>query len=199
MEKPIKASHVVEFVMQDMPPDSRGIPADVIANIAQSVFNAKNTRLREDREDPVHRWATVASNKDATPPAEISAAIVKEIMDPVKARQFANSRKSASPINENRWLRDWWIIYNWLTFSNQNQIFDGPEIGLCDLTDELASEIIGIRFTTTGFQVSAFRKFRREYGLQQVPESLKLAGRAIPKLNGETSIRIERFAHWKSF
>ncbi len=162
-----------------MLPDSRGITAVEIARISQSVIDAKRVRLAEDQADPIHRWATVApvkGNEDHDVPAAIAAAVLKQIMDLRLAEQWATARKGATPMHQNRWIRDWWILWNWLKFQDPEMLQNPIEIGFCDLHEDLAADIINGRFKTASYSAAAFKAIRSKYKLAQVRPGLRLRG-----------------------
>ena len=191
MKSPKAPPFDLRHLLPAMPPDTRGISAVEIGAISQSVLDARQRRLIEDHANPIHRWATVAplkGDEDHDVHAEIAAAVLKQIMDPRLAEQWATARKGATPMHQNRWIRDWWIICNWLKFQDPEMLENPIEIGLCDLDDEFAAEIIGKRFTIVGYSAAAFKKFRSEYKLKQVRPGLRLRGQT-KQANG-ISLRI---------
>ncbi len=160
------------------PPLDRGISKEEIWAICQSIYDAKQAMKKEDLDDLIHGFATVKEDSDQ--PHQAHPSIRLRLLDQIEQAggpsRFAYAKKTAKPIRENEWIRELWILRNWLSFQDETVCRKITEIGLCDLEDELAALIIHDRFNCREFSKKTFRRFRGKYKLRQVPQIFKLRG-----------------------
>jgi len=159
-----------------LPPDKRDVPCDVIADICQSLINAKQAMKKADLEDLIHGFATVDDPEPEKRNPSLRLAMLDQIDKGNGPTRYAYARKTKKPIRENEWIRDLWILRNWLTFQDKTTIEGIEDIGLCDLEDEVAASVIQDRFDCGEYSRKIFRRFRDKHQLRQVPQKLKIRG-----------------------
>jgi hypothetical protein len=168
----------ITFSPHHLIPMYRGIPEEEIRAICQSLHNAWETRKKEDLGDLIHGYATVKEKPGVNhkPHPSLRLLLLDQIEQGNGASSFAYAKESAKLLRKNEWFRDLWILRNWLTLQDPITDHGLPEIGICDMEDAMAADIIESRFDCGGYSMKKFRRFRAKYRLRQVPKEFKLRG-----------------------